>query len=354
MNGRPRAVSRDQLSVRIERELFLRSISDVRPNSAQLAQMLSMLRDVAFEPGEEIYRRGEPCHRIYLITNGQVELRAPDSAPWQFSGSATIGILDAMMDQPYSRDAVAVTDAHALELEVGEYFEYLEDNYDLCQRSIAHNAADLFELFLSLPDPRGLLEQVGDRGMLEPPDRPFSVVERLLVLRRVRPLARASIQALTSLAGLANEVRVRAGDTPFRQGDMSRSFWMIAYGQVLLQRDQPSISAIRGAGEFVENYAAFGSQQRQFNATAQTDVTILCIHEEDLFDRMEEHFDLTRSVLAFLASERMKVNNVLSLADSWSSDPDADNDADQGADIAAPASADAGYGEKPAAVQETR
>jgi CRP-like cAMP-binding protein len=137
------------------------------------------------------------------------------------------------------------------------------------------------------------------------------LVERLLLVRRMRPFQRASVQSLVSLAQHAREVRVTAGDTLFREGERSDVLWMIARGSIEIRRRIPTVRALRGPGDLVEHYAELCTGERQFKAVATADSVLLQIDREELLDRMEEHFDLVRSILAFLAGEREKLNEAL-------------------------------------------
>ena len=305
-------MSHDDVGSRVQRELFLRSITETELSRAQMAQMVRLFRDVAFAEGDHLFRRGRASELAFFIIEGRVELRCPDTAPWKFEGPAAVGILDALLGEPHARDAVATTDVRALEMVSEDYFEFLEDNYDFCQAIIDRNCNDLLDLALSLGDPGPIFQQCGPGGLLHHSRRGYSLVERLLILRRLRPFSRASTQALSSLARLAEETTFVAGETIFRQGDPVRSVYIIARGELSIARDEPAIQTTRRAGEIIDGYSAFGDRPRQFTATAISDGSLLRLHREDFFDRMEEHFDLTRSVFAFMADERRILNQAIS------------------------------------------
>lgn len=305
-------MSHDDVGSRVQRELFLRSITQAELSQAQMAQMIGLFRDVVFGEGDHLFHRGRASELAYFVIEGKVELRCPDNAPWKFEGPAVVGILDALLDEPHTRDAVATSDVRALEMVTEDYFEFLEDNYDFCQAIVSRNCKDLLDLSLSLAEPGSIFHQSGRGGLLHHTPRAFSLVERLLILRRVKPFAGASTQALSSLARLAEESTFAEGDTIFRQGDQAHAVWIIARGEIALERDEPAVQTTRYAGEIVDGYTAFGDRRRQFTAVATTDVSLLRLHREDLFDRMEEHFDLTRSVFAFMADERRVINQAIS------------------------------------------
>jgi CRP-like cAMP-binding protein len=93
----------------------------------------------------------------------------------------------------------------------------------------------------------------------------------------------------------------------FRESDEAEHFWVIASGRVAISRDGDDIVE-RGPGELIESFAAFGHSRRQYTATAVEPVIMLAIDKDVLFDRMEEHFELTRSVMAYIAAKWEVIN----------------------------------------------
>ena len=294
----------------VEHELFLRQMSSIEPSPNVVNQLLSILRPFICRRGHQFYRRGSAAQYIYFIKQGQVELAAEDGAPWKFSANSVVGILDAIIGRSHTRTATAMTDVEALQLRTDDYYDLLEDNFEFCQLIISDNSTDLLHRSMTL-NPRRLLRGRAEHILVAERVRPFSMVERLLVLRKVTAFLRGSTQALVGLAEQARESQWKAGEVLFREGDPSDNFWVIASGRVQIQRKEPPFEVERGPGDLVEAYAAFGSKHRAFTATATTPITVLDIHREDLFDQMEAHFELTRSVLAFLASEREKFNQLV-------------------------------------------
>jgi CRP-like cAMP-binding protein len=297
----------EAFSQQIERELFVRRMTWTEMTENQLAQWLSTFRDVVFLKGETIYAKGAASDHIYFLSEGDVELSSPEHDSWQFTGTSVIGILDAMVDRPHSRTATAISDVKGLVLRTDDYFDFYEDNSDLTQLSLEGNAASLHEMFLKYRDPERLLLGPSETTLVRTHDQALSLVERLLVIRGMHVFRSAPTQALVALATGAREMKFSAGEVLFRQGDPSTIFWMVANGRVVAERETPRIRAVRGPGDLVENIAAFGSSERQYTATAESDVTLLLVDKEDLLDRIEEHFDLARSIMSYLGLERERL-----------------------------------------------
>jgi CRP-like cAMP-binding protein len=78
-----------------------------------------------------------------------------------------------------------------------------------------------------------------------------------------------------------------------------------------LTRTEPRGKARFGAASVVGGSGAFGDIERLYTARAQRDSVLLRIREEDFFDVMEDHFDLARSVMGYMAAEREQVMDQL-------------------------------------------
>jgi CRP-like cAMP-binding protein len=306
-------VERDQhegLSALFERELMVRAGLLEFATPAQVGQLVALVRDAVFLKGSVLFRSGEPADRVFILTEGRVVLTMPGASSWRFASGAGLGILDAVLSRPYARTATAETDVRALEVATEDYFDFLQDNIELGETLVTTFATALHKAVLALPEPELLLRSMGP-SLLAEGERGLSMVERLLLIRRMRPFQRASVQAQVSLAQHAREVRVAAGEVLFREGDDSTVLWMIARGTVELQRRNPPIKVSRAPGDLVEHYAELCTGTRAFTAIASSDAVLLQLDREDLLDRMEEHFDLVKSLLAFLAGEREKLNEAL-------------------------------------------
>ena len=285
----------------VERELFLRSMTFDRRVSGAWNQLGNAMRDEFFGAGSFLYKEGSPADAIYFIVRGTVELIAPGIEPRELGSRSVVGIIDAQLERPHTRSALAKTDVEALVVSTDDWFEVFEDNFESTRSLILFLAAGLHELTLELPN--GGFSDPDDAGPMPEPD-PLPLVERVLTLREVRMFERASIQALVSLAPVAVEVRVRKGELLFAPDQIQGEFLVVARGLVELERENPRLVARFGPASVVGGSAALGDAERFYSARALSDSVLLRIREEDFFDVMEDHFDLARSVLAFMAEQR--------------------------------------------------
>jgi CRP-like cAMP-binding protein len=295
----------------VERELFVRQLvatrmAGVDPPESVIAQLTSTFREVRFRKKSVVYERGRHADWFYIIRAGAIELRRDGEPTWKLTDGSTIGILDTLIGRPYERDAVAIADTSCLAIRAQEYFEILEDHPHFSYAVMSFQASRLHLRQLEIGEsPRPA--QPSTWRLLRPGAADLGVVERALVLRKVAAFARSSIQALVSLAERARSESVPRAGVLFRQGEESGTFVAVASGEVSLDRGGAEV-ARRGPGELVEGLAAFAHEHRQYTATAVEPVVLITIEKDELFDRMEEHFELTRSVMAYVADEWERIN----------------------------------------------
>jgi CRP-like cAMP-binding protein len=265
------------------------------------------MRDERFPAGAVIYNRGDPSGQIYYVMRGEIELSAPDVETWTFTPPSVIGILDVLQDRVRERTATALTDVDALVLSAEDYFDVIEDNFEFARTAVCNVSANLHMMSLGLAPTGGFPEPAGP--LLPPPARPLNVVERTLALHEAPAFRAASVQGVTRLAGVAEEVRFSEGEVIWRFGEPCTALMVVARGLVQIRREDPRIEARFGAGSLVGGYATIGHDIHQYETTALASSVALRVRKEDFFDLLEDHVEVTRSVLAFLAVERERVLN---------------------------------------------
>src|SRR5690349_9390925 len=118
------------MSDRVARQIFLRTMGPARALLMTTHRMADLMEDVYFSKGSYIYRKGEAPVDIYFVVSGVIHLKSDESSnPWVMESRSIIGILDANLERPRVRDAIAVTNVHLLRFRAEDYLEMLEDNF---------------------------------------------------------------------------------------------------------------------------------------------------------------------------------------------------------------------------------
>lgn len=295
---------------RVEHELFIRSFLGINPPAGVAAQLAARMRDLRVTGGQTLYRAGEPADRLFFLVGGHVRLELDGDDPWNLEEHSAIGILDAALDRPYSRTAVAIRATHLIEIDFADYLDVLEDHFEFAKRMLLIGAERMDDAAKRLAPSGSFAASVAEPCPGLPPaspHRPFDRMERLMALRATPFLERASVQVLASLAGLAVERRYRAGLPIFAAGAPATELMFLAAGRAGVARERPRIEAEFAAGHLLGGHASFGMNRHAYAARALQDSIVLVVNKEDFFDVAEDHFALGRAVLASIALERERL-----------------------------------------------
>jgi len=299
----------------VERNIFLRAVLsgvDLGPAAGLIA---SVITDAYFTAGTVIYREGDSSDHLYFVVEGTVSLTREGEEPWLMDPRSVFGALDASLDQPHARTAMAVEDVHVMLLAIEDWQDLLEDHFELAQAMVFRNAHGLHEMCLRLA-PTGGFAEVED---IDPsPEGPVSsaspgeldAVDRLVLLSQSPLFERAGIQPLLTLAQSTKVRHLEAGTVLFEEGDRVTELFLVARGLIEIEREQPALRARFGRGALVAGAPALANDDRAFSARAATDAVVLAVKRDDVLDVMEDHFAALRSVLAYLAVERDRMQRL--------------------------------------------
>lgn len=282
---------------RVKRELILRSLFPTMPIAAQL-RFIELLDDLELAAGELAFAQGEPPDRFLFLTEGRVALESEGRPSIEFSGFSVVGVVDAVLDRPRARNCRALVPSKALVIRSADWFDLLEDNAEIARAATKNFATNLHVLWQQFA-------QRLPQGSEAPPGAPLSELDtydKILTLRRASFLRRAGMQAIASLATVADSITLRAGQSLFDVGNDGSDFYIVARGLVEVSHGS-GFHFTHDAGDLVGGPAAFCNALPLYAAKAVTDAVVLRIPQQEFYDQAEEHGRLVRGALAFLASE---------------------------------------------------
>src|SRR5262249_1670978 len=94
-------------------------------------RIADLMEDMYFSKGAVIYRKGDIPVDIFFIVSGVVHLKGEEHEnPWVMDARSIIGIIDANLERPRLRSAVAQSDVHALRFRAEDYLDMMEDNFE--------------------------------------------------------------------------------------------------------------------------------------------------------------------------------------------------------------------------------
>jgi len=291
---------------RLQRELFLRVLVLSKPSPGIARAMSEAIQDVEVAAGSTLYKTGDDPDAQYWITSGKVDLVSDDDndEPFHFGEGAVVGILDVILERQRARTAIAVTDVQAMKLPAEEWLEILEDHPDYLTQLRRDVPSDLFANFqVTLGGDAGFPAAVPDDGSaawLE-----MSAIDKLVALREVSCLERASVQALVELSRIAQVQYLSRGETLFEVGAFGDKVFVVCAGVVEIARQsETTIRARFGRGQMLFDTVAMTAWPAQFQAIAETDAIVMVFTQSDIDDACEDHFDLARSIMRASALER--------------------------------------------------
>jgi len=284
-------------SQRVKRELLLRSLFPLMPAAAHV-RLIELLEDVELAEGTLAFAVGDlPDHFLFLI-EGRVALEGESMRSIEFSGTSVVGVVDAILDRPRLRACRALEASKALRIRSADWFDLLEDNAEVARAGIRNFASQLHGLWQDLA-PRL------PRHSEPPPGIVPSTLEnydKILALRQASFLRRAGMQAIASLAAVAETEVLRPGQSLFQVGNSGEDFFVVAAGLIELSNGA-GFHFTHDTGDVVGGPAAFCSALPNYAATAVGPSLVLRIPQQEFYDQAEEHGRLLRGTLAYLALE---------------------------------------------------
>jgi CRP-like cAMP-binding protein len=282
---------------RVRRELLLRSLFPTMPAAAH-GRFIELLEDLDLAAGEFAFKLGDPPDHFLFLTEGRVALETDGMQAIEFSGFAVVGVVDAVLNRPRQRACRALEASKALRIRSADWFDLLEDNAEIARAAVKNFATQL----------HGLWQQLASRlpRRSEPPPGimppALDTYDKILALRQASFLRRAGMQAIASLAAVAETELLQAGESLFEVGHGGEDFFVVAAGLIELSHAS-GFHFTHDTGDVVGGPAAFCNGLPSYAAVAAAPSIVLRIPQQEFYDQAEEHGRLLRGTLAFLATE---------------------------------------------------
>ena len=118
----------------IEKVIFLKSVDIFEHATVEhLGRIAGLMEEVHFEPGETIFKEGEPGDALYLLLSGRVFLDRNGNTFREIKEKETFGTLDVLDFRPRSATAKAADHVRALKLNGQEFHDLLSLDIEMVQ-----------------------------------------------------------------------------------------------------------------------------------------------------------------------------------------------------------------------------
>jgi CRP-like cAMP-binding protein len=284
-------------SARLKREILLRSMFPSMPVAAHV-RFIELLEDVEVEAGRLVFDYSDAPDRFMFLVEGRVAMEREGERPWEFAPLAVVGVIDAVLERPRTRNCRALETSRFLSLRTSDWFDMLEDNGQIARAAIRNFATQLHARW------RQLAPRLERHSELPPPPAagPMDTYDKILAMRRASFLGSAGMQAIVSLAAVAEPRHLTQGQALFELGQDAEMLYVLTRGSIELTAPG-SFRYGHRRGDLIGGAAALCHALPGYAARAATDATVLCIAEQDFYDQAEEHGRLTRGTLKYLVAE---------------------------------------------------
>jgi CRP/FNR family transcriptional regulator, cyclic AMP receptor protein len=121
----------------LERVIFLKSV-DIFTHATieELGGVAALTEEVHFEPGETIYREGEPIDAIFLILKGRVVVEGNGKVIRDVGERQAFGTVAALDLKPAIHTVTAIDPVSALKLNAQDLQDLLSLDFELVQAVI--------------------------------------------------------------------------------------------------------------------------------------------------------------------------------------------------------------------------
>ena len=151
----------------IEKVIFLKSVDIFKHATVEeLGGVAALTEEVHFEPGETIYREGEPVDAIYLVLKGRVAVEGNGKAVREVGEKQAFGTVAALDLEPAIHTVKAIDPVYALKLNAQDLQDMLSLDFELVQAVIRA----LCRLDVALNSFRKMVEDTtgqGEQGRVE-------------------------------------------------------------------------------------------------------------------------------------------------------------------------------------------
>ena len=135
----------------IEKVIFLKSVDILEHATVEeLGGVAAVTKEVHFQPGETIYRAGEPVDAIYFLLRGRVAIERDGQKMREVGEKQALGTVAALDRNPAIHTVKAVDPVHALKLNAQDFDDILSVDFELV-RAVFRTLCRLIREAQSMP-----------------------------------------------------------------------------------------------------------------------------------------------------------------------------------------------------------
>lgn len=130
-----------------------------------LSDLALTAEEISFQPGEHLFERDSPSDRVFVIVDGLVEgSREEPSATWTGGAREMVCGTVSFSAKRSQWEARAVTRVRTLAFGIEDWFDLMEENFEMVRATLASLAAEHERLSLALHEARRTQRVSGSHG----------------------------------------------------------------------------------------------------------------------------------------------------------------------------------------------
>lgn len=276
-------------TLRVERVLALRAFPGLAEVEAKhLALVADLIEERTFAKGETLLTPGEPVRAMHFIREGSVAVMRNAVPARHYGAGDVVGGLAALSGLERGQHVVATSNVRTLEIARDAYADVLEESFPILLSTLRGIMRSVLTARRNLPVDAGFTAPIPEAVRPAPA---FSLVERVLFIRKLLAYGRARVEALAELAREMAVVQAEAGVEFFKSGDPATYTLLVWSGIVRCETDRGQVFRL-GPDSAVGGIDSIAGQPRWYRAVAETDVVALSGSTEVLMDVLEDHPDM--------------------------------------------------------------
>jgi CRP-like cAMP-binding protein len=140
-------------------------------------------------------------------------------------------------------------------------------------------------------------------------------LERVLLLQNVDVFSDVTLEQLSYLAAIAQEITVPAGRRVYKEGDVPDGLYIVVSGCVLMRHSLEEIDRVSSNGTFGV-WALFDDGPRLATAESVEESRLLFVPREEFYNVLSEHVEIVAGLFKHLV-QRLKRLTILVEKQTW-------------------------------------
>lgn len=135
-------------------------------------------------------------------------------------------------------------------------------------------------------------------------------LEKVLLLQTVDLFSRVTLEQLSYLAAITQEITVPPVQQLYAEGDVPDGLYIVVSGSVLMRRLGQDIDRILPNGAFGV-WALFDDEPRLTTAESVEESRLLFVPREDFYDVLSDHVEIVAGLFKYLVQRLRKLASVV-------------------------------------------